>query len=113
MNVASIFDHVVYGNEKPAVSVLLNTDDVKEVRIVFKKGQEMKEHKANFPIVVAVYDGAIDFGFNGERVTLEKGMMIALEGGVPHDLLAKQDSIVRLSLSKGDSIERAKKVAEG
>ncbi len=113
MNIASILENIEYGDTKPAISVLMNTDSIKEVRIAFRAGQEMKEHKTAYPIVVAVVEGNIDFGVGSERTLLKKGMMIALEGNVPHDLKATEDSIVRLSLNKSDTIERAKHVVEG
>lgn len=103
---ASILSDIKYGETNPAISVLINTDTTKEVRIVFKKGQVMKEHKAPYPIVVAVIEGTIDFGISDERFVLEKGMMIALEANILHDLIAQQDSIVRLSLNKSDSVDR-------
>lgn len=106
MEKAAIFEHIEYGDGKPAISVLLNTDANKEVRIVFRKDQEMKEHKAGYPIVVEVVEGSIDFGVLGERHLLDKGMLVALEAGVPHDLVAKEDSIVRLSLHKADAVSR-------
>jgi quercetin dioxygenase-like cupin family protein len=111
-NTASILTDIQYGESKPAVSVLIQTASTKEVRIVFKAGQEMAQHQAPYPIVVSVVEGAIDFGVSGERVTLEKGMLIALEAHVPHDLKARQDSIVRLSLHKSDDIRRAQQAAE-
>ena len=36
----------------------------------------------------------------------------ALHAGVPHDLLAAADSIVRLSLAKSDTVQRVKSVLE-
>jgi quercetin dioxygenase-like cupin family protein len=110
INIASILADITYGETTPSVSVLLNTVDTKEVRIVFRVGQEMKEHKAPYPIVVAVIEGTIDFGVGAERFILEKGMMIALEANIAHDLSALENSIVRLSLNKSDSLERLQKV---
>ena len=60
----------------------------------------MTAHKAAYPIVVAVIDGSIDFGVDSERFTLEKGMIIALEANILHDLKATKDSIVLLSMNK-------------
>ncbi|WP_312398371.1 cupin [Chryseobacterium sp.] len=110
MEKASIFENIVYGDTKPAINVLLNTDSIKEVRIVFRKNQEMKEHKAGYPIVVDIVEGSIDFGVLGQRHLLNKGMLVALEASVPHDLIANEDSIVRLSLHKSDNISRVEQV---
>lgn len=109
MKTASMLADIKYGEINPVISVLINTDTTKEVRIVFKQGQSMKAHKAPYPIVVSVVEGVIDFGVSEERFLLEKGMMISLEGNILHDLIAEQDSIVRLSLNKADSVERPKK----
>jgi|SRR5690554_6084604 len=110
MKVASLIQDVVFHETRPTIQVLLDTNAGKEIRIAFRKGQIMKEHKTPFPIVVQVFEGAIDFGANGDIQHLKRGDMIALEGDVPHDLTAMEDSIVRLSLSKSDSVKRVKKV---
>lgn len=112
MKQASIYTDIVYNENKPAIAVLLNTDFTKEIRIVFKENQLMKEHKTPFPIVIEIVEGEIDFGVHGERHLLEKGSLLALEGNIPHDLLAKKDSIVRLTLSKIDKVERVEKVID-
>jgi quercetin dioxygenase-like cupin family protein len=108
----NLYDELVYGETKPAVKLVLETPFSKEIRIVFKAGQLMKEHKTPFPIVVEVVDGEIDFGVNGEVHSVNKGGLLTLDGGVPHDLLAKKDSIVRLTLSKLDAAERVQEVAK-
>ena len=73
----------------------------------------MKEHNTPFAIVVEIFEGCIDFGVNGEVHTLNRGDLISLSGGVPHDLTAVKDSIVRLSLNKGDSAKRVEDVVKG
>lgn len=110
MKLASLTQNVVFHEKRPTIQVLLDTDAGKEIRIAFKKGQVMKEHQTPFPIVVQVFEGAIDFGVNGDVQNLKRGDMIALKGGVPHDLTAMDNSIVRLSLSTADTVKRVKKV---
>ncbi|AIY14584.1 cupin domain-containing protein [Cellulophaga baltica] len=111
MKTASITANLNYLEDRPAVSVLLKTDSTKEVRILMKKGQQMKEHKAPFPIVVSLFEGAINFGVAGETMQLKKGDLIALDASVPHDLFCTEDAIIRLTIATADSVDRVKNVA--
>ncbi|WP_026450249.1 cupin domain-containing protein [Aequorivita capsosiphonis] len=110
MKLASLVNNLEYNEKRPTIQVLMETDAGKEIRIAFKEGQVMKEHKTPFPIVVEIFEGAIDFGVNGETHKLKKGDLIGLEGGVPHDLKALETSTVRLSLNKGDTAKRVEGV---
>lgn len=112
MKTANIYKEVTYNEKAPAITVLFETDSTKEVRIVFKKDQLMKEHKTAYPITVSMVDGELDFGVNGTVLNLVKGDLLNLEGNVPHDLRAKSDCIVRLTLSKSDVVERVQQVID-
>ncbi|HLS29947.1 MAG TPA: hypothetical protein VK021_03750 [Flavobacteriaceae bacterium] len=113
MKTASLIDGIVYHEIKPVLQVLLNSDSGKEIRIVFKKDQVMERHQTPFPIVVEVFDGAINFGIRDEeKILMKTGDLISLKGGIPHDLKAVEDSIVRLSLVKSDSVSRVKEVVD-
>lgn len=110
MIISSLLKDVEYSNTKPMIKVLMETEFSKEIRIVFTEGQEMKEHKTVFPITVEMVAGDLKFGVKGEELSLTKGDMIALEGNVPHDLQAKTNCIVRLTLTKSDDVNRVKNV---
>lgn len=112
MKLASLTDNLEYNESRPTIQVLMETETGKEIRIAFKEGHVMKEHKTPFPIVVEIFEGAIDFGVNGEVHKLKKGDLIALEGGIPHDLKAVEKSTVRLSLNKADSANRVEDVVK-
>ena len=110
MKIASLVNDLQYNESRPTIQVLMETEAGKEIRIAFKEGQIMKEHKTPFPIVVEIFEGSIDFGVNGEIHKLKKGDLIGLDGGIPHDLKALETSTVRLSLNKGDSAKRVEGV---
>lgn len=111
MKTASLLKNLSLNDNKPAVQELMETGSSKEIRIAMKKGQVMKEHKTPYPIVVELFEGRISFGVKGETYTVKKGDLLSLEGNVPHDLRAEEDSIIRLSLSKLDKVERVEGVA--
>jgi len=109
---ASILTDLEFYDTKPAIKVLLESDYSKEIRIAFNKGQLMKAHKTSFPITVEIFEGALNFGVAGKTHQLKKGDIISLPANEVHDLEATDKSIVRLTLSKKDSIDRVKKVID-
>ena len=111
MGVTSFYEDLQFG-EKVCTRIILESPFSKEIRILLKEGQVMKEHKTRFPIVVQVLEGEIDFGAEGEIHNCKSGSIVALEGNIPHDLTAKKDSVVRLSLSKSDQVERVENVVK-
>ena len=110
MKNASLTQNLKFNKDKPLIIILFETDFTKEIRIALHQGTTMKEHKTSFPIVVEIHDGEIDFGVSGEIKNMTKGDLIALEANVPHDLLAKKNTIVRLTLTKQDKSERVQDV---
>ncbi len=110
MKTTNILKNLTYNEEKPAISVLFETDTTKEIRIVFRQDQLMKKHQTPYPISVEMVDGTLDFGVENQTHHLERGDLLALESSVPHDLKAVTDCIVRLTLTKQDSVKRVEEV---
>ncbi len=113
MKTASFLKDIEFSDKGVVIAGLLESDFGKEIRIAFKKDQVMKEHKTKFPITVMTLQGSIQFRFSEQITVLNPGDVIALEGGVMHELKALKDSIVRLSLHKSDSVERVQTVSLG
>ena len=112
MKTASIYQDLEFNENKPAIKAILETDFTKEIRILMRENQEMKEHLTPFPIVVELLEGEIIFGVEGLNYEVKKGDLLTLSGGVPHNLIAKKESVIRLTLSKLDSSKRVEGVAE-
>ena len=112
MKTASIYHDLEFNENKPAIKAILETDFTKEIRILMRENQEMKEHQTPFPIVVELLEGEIIFGVEGQNYEVKKGDLLTLSGGVPHNLIAKKESVIRLTLSKLDSSKRVEGVAE-
>ncbi|MCT4699637.1 MULTISPECIES: cupin [Tenacibaculum] len=110
MKIASFLEDIKFNENKPAVSLLLDTDFSKEIRVVFNKGQVMEDHQAPFAIIVQVLKGCIDFGVDNEVKQLNVGDLISLKPQIVHNLTAVEESIVRLTLSKSDTLKRVKNV---
>lgn len=106
----NIYDFIEYGEEKVKITPMLETPFSKEIRIVFKKDQIMKDHSTAFPIAVEIFEGEIDFGVGEKVYNLVKGDIVTLEPKIVHNLKANADSIVRLTLTKDDSLHRVKSV---
>ena len=111
MEINSFENQKAFNDDRINTSLILETPVSKEIRILLKTGQIMKEHKAPYPIVIHILHGEVQFGVQGDTHSLIKGDIISLESNVPHDLKALQDSAVRLTLSKMDTAERVSKVA--
>lgn len=110
MKIESFNENLEFNDNRVVTKVLLESSFSKEIRILLKQGQVMKEHKAPYPILVHIIDGEIDFGVDGNVNFLKKGDIVTLDANVPHDLTALKNSIVRLTLSKKDKVERVESV---
>ncbi len=110
MQLASFLNDLEFSDEHVLISPLIDNAFTKEIRITFKEGQMMKEHKTKFPITVMTVIGSIEFTVADKIHILNKGDVISLEGNVMHELKATEKSVVRLSLHKGDTVARVNAV---
>ena len=78
---------------------VFKTNGMRIVLIALHKGAEMARHTAAGLISVQVLEGLILFTTNEQSVELGKGKILALHKGVPHSLLAKEETIFLLTLT--------------
>ena len=112
MDLKSFKNEVEFDATRVKTKVLIETSFSKEIQILMSVGQVMKEHQTPFPILIHLLDGNIELGVQGKIISMKVGDIIALEGDIPHDLTAKENAIIRLTLSKHDKVERLKEVLE-
>lgn len=111
-NMESFNKEIEFDEARVKTKVIIETSFSKEIQILMKGGQIMKEHKTPYPIVIHLLEGNIDLGVQGKNHLMKSGDIISLAGDIPHDLVAKENSIIRLSLSKFDKVERLKTVLD-
>ena len=112
MNIISFKDQIEFDATHVKTKVVVETSFSKEIQILMKAGQFMKEHKTPYPILIHLLEGEIELGVQGEKSIMKCGDIIALEGDIPHDLTAIENSVIRLTLSKLDKVERLKNIIE-
>jgi quercetin dioxygenase-like cupin family protein len=110
MKTVSFQQDLEFDENRIKTQVIIETIFSKEIRILLKAGQVMKEHKTPYPILIHVLSGQIKLGLGENHELMGTGDIMALDGDVKHDLLATENTVVRLTLSKHDKIERLKDV---
>ena len=113
MDTASFNKELEFDDHRVKTKLIIETSSSKEIRILMKKGQTMKEHKAPYPILIHLLDGSIELGVSGTSHLLTSGDIIELDADIPHNLHAAENTIIRLTLSKLDKAERVRDVITG
>lgn len=81
--------------------VVYSDDRIRVVAFAFDTGQELTEHTARLPIVVQVIEGLIDFEAAGVTRAMAPGSWIHLPADAPHSVIARQPTVMLLTLLKG------------
>ncbi|MFZ2239673.1 MAG: cupin domain-containing protein [Gordonia amarae] len=81
---------------RPNISVMWRNDDVIVIRLAFRAGQTMPDHRAGKPIVVLGQAGRIDFTVEDRHIVLEPGSAVHVDAKVTHSLHADTDAVVTL-----------------
>lgn len=87
-------------SDRNAITIF-KSDKLRIVLVALKEGAEMKTHTAPGMISVQVLDGLIKFSIENEVAERSKGQMLALHTGIPHSVLATEESVFLLTLALG------------
>lgn len=98
------FQHEIKGEQTWQESdrnsiTLFKSDSMRIVLIALHTGAELKTHTAPGVISVQVLDGRITFKTEQKTTELIKGEMLTLHKGIPHSVLANEESTFLLTLS--------------
>lgn len=85
-------------SDRNAVTVF-KTNGLCILLIALHKGAEMTRHTADGLISVQVLEGQMQFNTDEQSVELGKGQLLALHEGIPHSVLAKEETIFLLTLT--------------
>ena len=85
-------------SDRNAITVF-KTNGFRIVLIALHKDAEMIKHTADGMISIQVLEGQILFTTEEQSVKLDSGQMLALHVGVPHSVLAKEETIFLLTLT--------------
>jgi quercetin dioxygenase-like cupin family protein len=105
MEKSSFLENLRFG-DKVQIDKMVETPFSKEIRICMAGGNVMKEHTAPGAITILVLKGRVTITSMGEHAELENGEMVCFDANVPHSLEAHEESVIRLTLSKNDSVKR-------
>jgi quercetin dioxygenase-like cupin family protein len=79
-------------------TVLYKTQHLEVFRMVLLAGKQMPEHHVVGEFTVQCLEGSVEFSIGTTRDIMRPGMLKCLAGGVPHSLVAIEDSSVLITL---------------
>lgn len=85
-------------SNRNAITVF-KTNGLRIVLMALHKDAEMKEHTADGLISIQMLEGRMIFKTEEQAVELNKGQMLALHEGIPHSMVAKEETIFLLTLT--------------
>ncbi len=86
-------------NDRNAITVF-KSFVIRMVLIALHKDAEIKQHKTDASISIQVIEGEMIFTTNDQTIALASGQILVLQEGIPHNILAKVDTVFLLTLTK-------------
>ena len=73
--------------------------DFRIVLILMKSGTRMRQHKAEGRVSVQLFEGLVCVHLADRKVNVSGGHLLVMDGGVPHDVEALEESALLLTIS--------------
>ncbi len=100
--VHKLADQIEASEDRPHFHRIFENANGGVVLIALKAGQQLAQHLAPAELMVSVIEGAIDFTMIDKPHTIKAGEFILVGEGVPHSVIAREDSKVMLVKVKSD-----------
>jgi quercetin dioxygenase-like cupin family protein len=113
MKKISFLEEISFNSQKVEIKKMGETAFSKEIRICMAKDNVMQEHTAPGAITILLINGKVQIASLQESVELTTGDMVYFDAKIPHSLKAFEDSIIRPTLSKNDSVQRVFSLVNG
>jgi quercetin dioxygenase-like cupin family protein len=78
---------------------LRNADDLRQVLLSFRPGGRLPDHHADGGVAIHVLDGEVAVAAGGSEYVLGPGDLLDLAPGLPHNLQARRESTVLLTIA--------------
>jgi quercetin dioxygenase-like cupin family protein len=79
--------------------LLLKADDLRLLLIAMETGAKLKEHHADGTVSIHALEGTLSIHVQGQAQDLRAGQILTLAPGIKHDVEAREDSAVLLTIS--------------
>ncbi|AMM24487.1 cupin domain-containing protein [Variovorax sp. PAMC 28711] len=84
--------------ETTRTATLYKTQHIEVFRMVLLAGKQMPEHHVAGEFTIQCLEGSVEFSIGTTRDIMGPGSLKCLAGGVPHSLVAIEDSSVLVTL---------------
>ena len=85
-------------SDRNAITIF-KTNGMRIVLIALHKNAELSRHTANGIISVQVLEGKMIFNTDQRSVELSKSQLLTLHQGIPHSIVAKEETVFLLTLT--------------
>ena len=100
MNHADLHSLLESKTALPRATTLLRERGLRAVLFHLKAGEELPEHQIGGAIIIQCLNGLSSLLAGDERVEMTPALLISLAPGVPHTLIARQDTVLLVTISE-------------